>query len=117
MNTIVDAEAATRAARLTAFIEDRLNGKVISMERQARWRPAWFVEVDTADGRRSIYARGKRDQAELLFFPLAHEAEVLRVLHEAGIPSPRIYGRCEEPEAIIMDRMPGRPDLSTADSE
>ncbi len=104
-------------AKLSRWIEQRLGGTVVAMERQARWRPAWFVEVETAQGRMPIYVRGRRDQAELLFFPLAHEAEVLRVLHTAGIPSPRIYGLCDDPEAIVMDRMPGRPDLATADTE
>lgn len=104
-------------AKVRRWIEQRLEAKVLSMERQARWRPAWFVEAETAKGPLSLYVRGRREQAELLFFPLAHEAEVLRVLHAAGIPSPRIYGLCEGPEAIVMDRMPGRPDLATADSK
>jgi aminoglycoside phosphotransferase (APT) family kinase protein len=104
-------------AKLRRWIEQRLEAKVLSMERQARWRPAWFVEAETAQGRLPLYVRGRREQAELLFFPLAHEAEVLSVLHAAGIPSPRIYGLCAEPEAIVMDRMPGRPDLATADSK
>ena len=42
---------------------------------------------------------------------------MLSVLHAAGIPSPRIYGLCDNPEAIVMDRMPGRADLATTDSE
>ena len=104
-------------AKLRRWIAVRFGGRILSMERQARWRPAWFVSVETASGQLSLYARGRREQAELLFFPLAHEAEVLRVLHQAGIPGPRIYGLCEDPEAIVMDRMPGRPDLATADSE
>jgi len=98
-------------SKLRRWIEQRLGGTIVSMERQARWRPAWFAEVETADGRMPIYVRSRREQAELLFFPLAHEAEVLRVLHAAGIPSPKIYGLCDDPEAIVMDRMPGGPIL------
>src|ERR1700761_4286404 len=109
-------EANGPEAKVIRWIEQTLNAKVLSMERQARWRPAWFVEAETANGRLSLYVRGRREQAELLFFPLAHEAEVLRVLHAAGIPGPKIYGLCDDPEAIVMDRMPGRPDLATADS-
>ncbi len=104
-------------AKLRRWIEERFNGRVLSTERQARWRPAWFVEVEVQGRTKSIYVRSRREQEELLFFPLAHEAEVLRVLHAAGIPGPQIYGLCEDPEAIVMDRMPGRPDLATADSE
>ena len=104
-------------AKIRRWIEQHLEAKLVSMERQARWRPAWFVEAETAEGRLSLYVRGRREQAELLFFPLAHEAEVLRVLHAAGIPSPKIYGLCEDPEAIVMDRMAGRPDLATAETQ
>jgi aminoglycoside phosphotransferase (APT) family kinase protein len=107
---------APEEARLRAWIEQRFSGRVLSMERQERWRPAWFVEVDTPEGRLPLYVRGRREQAELLFFPLAHEAEVLRVLGAAGVPAPRIYGLCEDPDAIVMDRMPGRPNLATAES-
>jgi aminoglycoside phosphotransferase (APT) family kinase protein len=111
------AGARGNEARLKEWIEGRLGGKLISMERQPRWRPAWFAEVDIDGKPRPLYVRGRRDQAELLFYPLAHEAEILRVLHEAGIPAPRVYGLCDEPEAIVMDRMPGRADLATADAE
>jgi aminoglycoside phosphotransferase (APT) family kinase protein len=112
---MVDADGPD--AKIRRWIEQDLKANVLSMERQARWRPAWFVEAETAQGKLPLYVRGRREQAELLFFPLAHEAEVLRVLHAAGIPSPRIYGLCEDPEAIVMDRMRGRPDLATADSK
>jgi aminoglycoside phosphotransferase (APT) family kinase protein len=112
----MDQDGEGPEPKLRRWIEQRLGGQVLSMERQARWRPAWFVEVETADRRLSLYVRSRREQAELLFFPLAHEAEVLRVLNAAGIPSPRIYGLCDDPEAIVMDRMPGRADLATADS-
>lgn len=105
--------------QLRTWIEGNLRGTVISMERQPRWRPCWYVEFEeTGTGaRKALYVRSRRSQSELLFFPLSHEAEVLRVLHESGIPSPMIYGLCPEPEAIVMDRMPGRPDLSTAENE
>jgi aminoglycoside phosphotransferase (APT) family kinase protein len=100
--------------RLSRWIEERLGGRVLDIERQPRWRPAWYADVEVGGERRPIYVRGRREQAELLFFPLAHEAEVMRVLHDAGIPAPRIYGLCNDPEAIVMDRMPGRPNLATA---
>jgi aminoglycoside phosphotransferase (APT) family kinase protein len=108
--------AGDQEDRLRRWIGQRLGGRIVSIERQARWRPAWYAEVEIGGERRPVYVRGRRAQAELLFFPLAHEAEVLRVLRESGIPAPRIYGMCDDPEAIVMDRMPGRADLNTADS-
>jgi len=119
MNTMVGGIAATAEAQIQAWIEERLQGKVLSMERQARWRPCWYVdfEAKSSKARKQLYVRGRRAQAELLFFPLAHEAEVFRVLHEAGIPSPVVYGLCPDPEAIVMDKMPGRANLATAESK
>jgi aminoglycoside phosphotransferase (APT) family kinase protein len=104
------------AAKITAWVEQNLAGTIRSVERQARWRPAWFVEAETPEGPLSLYVRGRREQSELLFYPLAHEAEVLRVLGAADIPVPKIYGLCEDPEAIVMQRLPGRPNLATADT-
>jgi aminoglycoside phosphotransferase (APT) family kinase protein len=119
MNQIVVGIPETAEATLRAWIEANMQGRVISVERQPRWRPCWYVEFEETGtrARKPLYVRSRRSQSELLFFPLAHEAEVLRVLHESGIPSPVIYGLCPEPEAIVMDRMPGRPDLSTAEDE
>jgi aminoglycoside phosphotransferase (APT) family kinase protein len=113
LNTV--AADVTPEAQLTAWAEQHLQGRIVSIERQPRWRPSWYAEFEGTNGKtKQLYFRSRRLQAELLFFPLAHEAEVLRVLHRHGIPSPEIYGLCPEPEAIVMDRMPGRPDLSTA---
>jgi aminoglycoside phosphotransferase (APT) family kinase protein len=106
----------TPEALLTAWAEQHLQGRIVSIERQPRWRPSWYAEFQSGGQTKSLYFRSRRLQAELLFFPLAHEAEVLRVLHAHGIPSPTIYGLCPEPEAIVMDRMPGRPNLGTAET-
>jgi aminoglycoside phosphotransferase (APT) family kinase protein len=118
MNPIMPKGIAedTPEARLTAWAERHLQGRIVSIERQPRWRPSWYAEFERGGERKSLYFRSRRLQAELLFFPLAHEAEVLRVLHAHDIPSPIVYGICPEPEAIVMDRMPGRPDLSTAET-
>jgi aminoglycoside phosphotransferase len=39
------------------------------------------------------------------------------VLEAEGLPAPHIYGVCPDPKVIVMDKMPGRPDLSTAKNE
>lgn len=33
-------------ARLKAFVEQLTGGTVVRMERQVRWRPAWFADVE-----------------------------------------------------------------------
>jgi aminoglycoside phosphotransferase (APT) family kinase protein len=118
MATSLEESAAEKrtTANLNAWVERNLSGHVLSAERQARWRPAWFVEAETEEGPLSLYVRGRREQSELLFYPLAHEAEVLQVLASAGVPVPKIYGLCDDPEAIVMQRLAGRPNLATADT-
>jgi len=39
------------------------------------------------------------------------------VMEEEGLPVPHIYGMVPDPKMIVMDKMPGRFDLSTADDE
>ena len=55
-------------ARLRAFVEDATRGKVTRMERQVRWRPAWFVDVER-DGRTlHLHLRGDRG-GDIAIFP------------------------------------------------
>ena len=48
-------EGDTPEAKIKRWIEQRLNATVRSMERQARWRPAWFVEAETEQGALPLY--------------------------------------------------------------
>jgi aminoglycoside phosphotransferase (APT) family kinase protein len=106
-------QADPREAQLVAWIAANLGAKTITIERQARWRPCWFVTAER-DGRPlRLYVRARREQEDLTFFPLSHEAEVLRAFGRNGIPAPEIHGMCPDPEAIVMEWMPGRADLAT----
>lgn len=102
--------------RIREWIESNVGAKVTSIARQARWRPAWFVELDGAARPRQLYFRGSRGAGHPIF-TLDHEAAVLRVLEEEGIPVPHVYGICPEPHGIVMDCAPGQADLSTAKDE
>ncbi len=117
------AEAVDEAARyeqqaagVRAWIEAEL-GAVITMERQARWRPAWFATVQRPDGTElPLYVRGAREGVANLS-ALLEEAGMLQVLEAHGIPVPHVYGMVDEPEAIVMDALPGRANLGTAETE
>jgi aminoglycoside phosphotransferase (APT) family kinase protein len=61
--------------------------------------------------------RGDRGDAYGQVFPLEQERTILQVLEAHGIPVPHVHGMCPDPLAIVMDRVPGRIDLSTADSD
>lgn len=76
-------------------------GPVREITKQDRWRPAWDVIVDGPDGPLRLYVRADRGEG-METRPLSHEYAVLRLLEDHGIPVPKIYGWCPEPEAIIM---------------
>jgi aminoglycoside phosphotransferase (APT) family kinase protein len=97
------------------WIEAEL-GPVVSIERQPRWRPAWYVEVRRHGEPLHLYVRGEREDVGTMS-PLRQEAEVLRVLEKNGIPVPHVYGVLAEPAAIIMEKLPGRVNLGTVDDD
>jgi aminoglycoside phosphotransferase (APT) family kinase protein len=103
--------------RMLAWVERTLGGKVVRSERQARWRPAWFLELERAGETLPLYFRGDRGATDHGVYPLEHEMRVLQLLERHAIPVPHVYGFCEEPRGILMARAPGRHNLATAVSE
>ncbi len=99
------------------YVEERVGGRIVAGERQARWRPAWFLDVERGGETLPIYFRGARAEAERGVDQLRHEHTCLELLAKHGIPVPRVHGFCPDPEGIVMDRAPGRFDLSTAEDE
>jgi len=99
----------------------------VSCQRQGRWRPAWFIEIEreghsaggaeAAGERLAIYFRGDRGISDHGAYALEHEMKILQVLEREGIPVPHVYGFCDEPRGIVMERVPGRADLGTAIDE
>jgi aminoglycoside phosphotransferase (APT) family kinase protein len=99
-------------AKLRAFVEKTTGGQIIQMERQVRWRPAWFLDVECDGAIRHLHLRGDREGGLSIFPELKREADVMEILHAGGIPVPRIHGFCADPPAILMDTLPGTRDLS-----
>ncbi len=97
-------------------VEKSVGGRIVSAERQARWRPVFWLDVERPD--RTVVPvcfRGARvEQGEEN--TIRHEYACFRALEKNGIPVPRIYGYCEEPEGFVMEKSPGRHDLATAES-
>lgn len=117
MSTTPAASPAGDEQKLRAFVEQVTGGKIVAMERQIRWRPAWFLDVEKDGEILPIHLRGDR-QSDILPFPeLRREADILEVLGEHGIPVPKIYGVCNDPPTIVMAAMPGSRDVSTAASD
>lgn len=100
--------------RIKAFVEVVTGGRIVRIEQQVRWRPAWFADVEV-DGRiLPLHLRGNRIGDVAIFPDLKREADVMRVLHAGGVPVPRIYGFCDDPECIVMDTLPGTRDVYAA---
>lgn len=97
-------------AKVVAWIEANL-GRVTAIERQARWRPAWFVEVDRKGSSLPLYVRGARDASRVVY-SLDQEAAVLQILEAHDVPVPHVYGMIADPWAIVMDKLPGRAILA-----
>jgi aminoglycoside phosphotransferase (APT) family kinase protein len=103
--------------RLRDFVENLTGGRITRMERQVRWRPAWFVDADTADGVLHLHLRGDREGDVAIFPELKREADVMEILDAQGVPVPHIYGYCPEPPAIIMETLPGSRNMAEAASD
>ncbi len=109
-------DAAASEGRLRAFVEQLAGGRIVRMERQVRWRPAWFADVEV-DGRLlALHLRGDRAGGVAIFPDLKREADMIELLHRQGIAVPRIHGYCQDPPCIVMDALPGSRSMSAADA-
>ncbi|MCW2621764.1 MAG: hypothetical protein JWL64_1366 [Frankiales bacterium] len=112
-----DTDSAGDLSWLTTWLERDVGGRVLRIERHARWRPAWYVDLDGPEGPLALYVRGDRLDSPSAF-PLEHEMRFQTALYEQGIPVARVYGWSDEPRAYAMERMPGRDSFEkTSDDE
>src|SRR5690606_21865355 len=92
-----------------------LGARVRTIDRQARWRPLWFVEAERDGERLALVVRGDRGEETPLQFPLRHEMALQQTLHEQGIRVPKVHGWIDELGAYVMDQALGTPDMSGLD--
>lgn len=95
---------------IAEWVSANIGGQIIRAERQPRWRPVWFLDVQRDGTLLELYVRGDR----LDFggaFPFEHEMLCQRLLEEHDIPVPHVYGWIDRPRAFVTDRAPGRPDF------
>jgi aminoglycoside phosphotransferase (APT) family kinase protein len=96
-------------AEVKSALERQMGLKILSVRRQTRWRPTWFVEAER-DGRvLNLVIRGER--VDTMVFPLQHEMRFHGLLQDNGIPVPKLYGWIDELGAVAMEMIPGKPDL------
>jgi hypothetical protein len=99
--------------QMIEWIERTIGGRVIRSERQPRWRPAWFVDVERDGEILPLYFRGDRGSLDHGVYTLEHEYRILEVLEAHGIAVPHVYGFCPDPRGIVMAHVPGRANLLT----
>ncbi len=98
-------------------MEADVGGTVVGIERLPWWRPAWHVDVQRDGAKLELYARGERGADYDPPYPLSYERRVHDLLEAHGVPVPHVYGLVDQPCVMIMDRVPGRHNLATADTE
>lgn len=114
MHTTENSPADVVEAKLRTFVEALVGGKVTAMQRLLRWRPAWNLEVQRGEHTLHLHIRGERGGDVSPFPDLRREADILAELKRQGVPAPHIYGMCEDPQAIVMELVPGSRDVTTA---
>jgi aminoglycoside phosphotransferase (APT) family kinase protein len=111
------SQLAPEWQRAFDWIERRLGGRLVRWERHNRWRPAWFLSLERDGETLPLYWRGARGELDHGIYDLAYEGRILQVLERHGIPVPHVYGHCDDPEGLLLEGMPGRPNLATASSD
>ncbi len=111
-------ELAPEWRRAFAWVEETVGGRVVRAERQARWRPAWFLDVERDGEILPLYWRGDRGLEGInSVYDIRYESTFYPILEAHGIPVPHLYGLCSDPLGILLTRVPGRPNLATAESD
>lgn len=97
-------------AEVIRILEGEMPGlKVLAVDRQTRWRPQWFMDVEWNGRTMKLVLRGDRIQEKEQ--PLADEMRFQKLLHERGIPVPEVYHWSDRLNAYAMEFIPGRHPL------
>ncbi len=107
-------DASSEDTQLATWVERELRGRVTRIVRLPRWRPAWDIDVEVGGRLVPLHARGERESTILMPLRIADEVVRHDLLEAHGLPVPHAYGLCQEPYALVMDRLPGSVDLSFA---
>jgi hypothetical protein len=92
--------------QIATWVSAVTGGSVIRLERQARWRPCWWVDIERDGEIVPLYLRGNRvgfGGTNDVF----REARAGEAMAAAGIPAPRVWGQSAELDAVLWDALPG----------
>jgi aminoglycoside phosphotransferase (APT) family kinase protein len=92
--------------KVFAWLESNL-GSVMSLAPHARWRTGWDAEVSRDGEMISLYIRGPRGDNYTSPINMTQEAAIHRAYLANGIPVPKAIGLIDDPEALVLERIPG----------
>ena len=95
---------------VSTTLERRMGLKTHAIRRQTRWRPTWFVQGEREGEPMNVVVRGER--VDTCVFPLRHEVTFHTMLHERGVPLPKVHMWIEELDAVVMEMVSGKPDFA-----
>lgn len=92
--------------KVFTWLENNL-GKVTLFAPHARWRTGWDVKVSRDGELIPLYIRGPRGENYTSPINMAQEAAIHRAYLANGIPAPKVIGLIDDPEALVLERIPG----------
>jgi aminoglycoside phosphotransferase (APT) family kinase protein len=92
--------------KVFTWLEKNL-GKVTLFAPHARWRTGWDAEVSRDGELIPLYIRGPRGDNYTSPINMAQEAAIHRAYIANGIPVPKAIGLIDDPEALVLERIPG----------
>jgi len=105
---------------LFSWVESLVGGTIVGVRRQARWRPCWFIDLRTEAGDvKSVYLRCQREEGLPWTVKISVEREhrIMQVLQNNDVRIPRLLGFHPDPQAILMEVVPGRDRFDATDSQ
>jgi hypothetical protein len=103
--------------KVAAWLQRHFGGQLVRFSRQMRWREAWDADVRTAQGVKALYVRGSKGSNYFGPVSIEQEAKLHGIMERHGVPVPHVHGMIEDPIAVVMDRVPGQINLTTAKSD
>jgi aminoglycoside phosphotransferase (APT) family kinase protein len=92
------------------IVERKMGMTIHSVKRQARWRPAWFIEGERDGHALKLVVRGER--VDTFVQPLREEVKFHQLLEDHGIAVPHIHCWIDELDAVVLEMVPGKPDFA-----
>jgi len=102
---VADAEARSK---ITKWVGEQLGARVISLERERRWRPIWRVRYEKEGKEAGLIIKGMRP-FEAIPFSLGHEMLSQQMLEENGFPVPHVFGKLDDLN-FVMEFVEGEKD-------